>query len=836
MQSRLLEELHAHLRKRRIRAMTFDVFDTFLMRRCVTPRGVFERAAHHAPIAFTRPGLADSYVQHRILAESNAHRDAKLNTGSFEVSIDEIYERFPSRLFGLTRSAIPDLIGAEFRAEIDLCFANPDIAALYAEAQRIGLKVGFISDTYWNTEQLGQILKASLPGLKWDYLYTSSDYATGKGDRLFARFLSEQNLIADQVLHIGDNPMADIRGAQKFGIATIHVPQASDRLAAVFQREEAVIRLLTNSGSQHRQDQGLSALRRMTAGHSNEFSAYQLGIEIVGPLMAAFDRFVADRVARLASPDRKLAVAFLARDGMLSFDIWKRRRRDAASYIEVNRRIAFVGSATTLDPLAKLFRYLPAIEESTVTAMLKVRSPQLSSFFSEQPNGRCSGEDFANAMPRLFERREIETIASMTRRALLEYLREAIDDFDMVTDLVLVDVGYSGSIQKALRKILDTEGISIRLHGLYLLSFDDAFVELADTDTAEGFISDLVVPPRVNRFIARNAAILEHVCCAPDGSVLGYKDGLVLREPDPRPTEQVEMCRKVQAGALTFIEQAAGYADSFGFDAFADLDKAATRTAAILARLLLLPTEDELRLLGNIKHDVNLGTQTLLATADAGAAERFNVALSLPDLYSVPEPPMWLGGTVASLSPAHGFLYALSAVGHMPGDIFADVKSGSVEVRLMSLGGDRCISVSYFRTGHGEIRIRVPVPRTQAARAISLPLTEIASEGIINGIATQSGDTIAKAMADQSVRALPRQAYNGIGIEFSGSYYRSGAALRQELQIELPVFQRKFGIVSILITPLSDSPGERAAAGISLADRPEFGRKLNTEMRRISSQ
>ncbi|WP_431204882.1 hypothetical protein ACQ86E_07570 [Bradyrhizobium betae] len=90
---------------------------------------------------------------------------------------------------------------------------------------------------------------------------------------------------------------------------------------------------------------------------------------------------------------------------------------------------------------------------------------------------------------------EIAELAAGLRARLLAYLRQAIPGFDGCTDLVLADLGYSGSVQKALRRIFDLEGIEIRLHGAYLMSLDDAFDDVAERDSAEGFISDLVVTP-----------------------------------------------------------------------------------------------------------------------------------------------------------------------------------------------------------------------------------------------------------------------------------------------------------------------------------------------------
>ncbi len=103
------------------------------------------------------------------------------------------------------------------------------------------------------------------------------------------------------------------------------------------------------------------------------------------------------------------------------------------------------------------------------------------------------------------------------RKALLTYLRATIPDFDNCTDLVLADLGYAGSVQKALRRIFDLEGITTRIHGTYLLTYDDAFDSLAGDDTAEGFISDLIVTPHVKRMLIRNVSLLEQFCCSAEG-------------------------------------------------------------------------------------------------------------------------------------------------------------------------------------------------------------------------------------------------------------------------------------------------------------------------------
>ena len=61
-------------RAQNISACSFDVFDTFLLRACTTPDGVFERVFQLSRIAEKFPSMSVSFVQHRIQAEARARK------------------------------------------------------------------------------------------------------------------------------------------------------------------------------------------------------------------------------------------------------------------------------------------------------------------------------------------------------------------------------------------------------------------------------------------------------------------------------------------------------------------------------------------------------------------------------------------------------------------------------------------------------------------------------------------------------------------------------------------------------------------------------------------
>ncbi|MGY8677645.1 hypothetical protein Q2941_07480 [Bradyrhizobium sp. UFLA05-153] len=762
----------AKRRTRIVSAWSFDVFDTFLMRACTTPDGVFERTYELSGISRICPNVSASFVQHRIQAESRARRTAKDKRGASEVHIAEVYSYFPFKLFGLDRRNRDGLVEAEFAAELELCRVNPEMLQQYIDMKRAGHRTGFISDTYWDSAQLARLLRACSPDLTWDFLYASCDHGSSKSESLFARYITDQGVDPAASFHVGDNESADIRGARRHGIRPRYYPQASAQLASKLQRETAMFDLLCQ-GKPSRLDHGARTLRRMVAARSAEKSpAFQLGLTVLGPVMTAFDAFVAARYEALALPGRRVALGFLGRDGFLSHRIWRERHGAMSAYIEINRRVSLIGSTDSMEPLCDLLGKVMKIDAPTLRDMIKILPPKVAAFFAKYPDGIAPGDELAEALPDLMDAGEITELAAGLRARLLAYLRHTIPGFDDCTDLVLADLGYSGSVQKALRRIFDQEGISIRLHGTYLISLDDAFDDIAESDTAEGFVSDLVVTPHVKRMLIRNVALLEQICCSAEGSVRDYQDEAVLREINPRPTEQIALAAEIQSGALAFAASADRIASEYDMLPYAALDVATSWSAATLARLLLLPDDDEIALLGGLKHDVNLGTHALAPLLDGGFVRNQLTARGLSAACTSAAPPMWLAASFAGLSPSYSYLYTLFGANRLPADVFEEASCSALQIGLFRTDGSASMeTVTVQRTGLGELRLRIPLSRAMAVATIAVPLARLAREGLLHGVTVQSGDSVRDAAESQEVTGISANSLVHAGLQRNGSYY-----------------------------------------------------------------
>ncbi|WP_426441512.1 hypothetical protein [Bradyrhizobium genosp. P] len=747
--------------------------------------------------------MSASFVQHRIQAEARARKLAAEQRGSAEVHISDIYKYFPFRLFGLNRAALQDLTEAEFAAELELCRANPEMIQQYLEMKGDGLRVGFISDTYWNSEQLARLLHACSPGLTWDFLYASCDHGSSKSEALFRTYLAEQGIDAAGSFHIGDNENADIKGARRHGIRPRYYPQASAALASKLQRETSIFELFSPE-QPSRLDHGARTLRRaVTAQSAERTPGFHLGVAVLGPVMTAFDAFIEARRAALVRQGARVSVGFLGRDGFLQHRIWQDAHEGTGAYLEINRRVSLVGSADTLEPLCELLGRVVKIDAATFADIVKVQPPAVTAFFAQYPDGIAEGKDLADALPDLMDPREITDISAGVRTRLLAYLRAKIPDFDNCTDLILADLGYSASVQKSLRRIFDREGINIRLHGAYLLTLDDAFDDIADDDTAEGLISDRVVTPHIKRMLIRNVALLEQLCCSAEGSARDYRGGEVLREGDQRPAAQLALTAEIQSGAVSYASRARELAPRYALRPYADQAIAARWTAAVLGRFLLLPDDDELVLLSGFKHDVNLGTQALALLLDANFVNDLVIARGIGAACTAPAPPMWLAGSFAALSPSHAYLYALFGANRLPANVFGESPCGTLQVGLFRSDGQASLEpITVYHTGLGDIRLRIPLSRRMAVTTIALPLAKLAREGILHGVVVQSGKDAVEAARNPAPKAIANARLVYAGLERSGRHFRASSD-EGTLLIPVESFEDDVAIYTIALTSLS---------------------------------
>ena len=194
-------------------AVSFDLFDTLIMRRALEPIDVFnivEERLKEKGIVIPR------FKKKRQAAE---YRTPNGN-------IYQIYETLGNML-GLDQTATETILREEIQCEKDCLIPRNVMAELFQYAVSLGKIVNILTDMYLPAPIIEDILSdLGIEGYR--NIYVSCDYGVGKGNGLFPIYL--ESVRGLRCLHIGDNRAADIESAARCGIDTYYIKSACEML------------------------------------------------------------------------------------------------------------------------------------------------------------------------------------------------------------------------------------------------------------------------------------------------------------------------------------------------------------------------------------------------------------------------------------------------------------------------------------------------------------------------------------------------------------------------------------------------------------------------------
>ncbi len=225
------------------------------------------------------------------------------------------------------------------------------------------------------------------------------------------------------------------------------------------------------------------------------------------------------------------------------------------------------------------------------------------------------------------------------------------------------------------------------------------------------------------------------------------------------------------------LARARELAPRYALQPHADRAVGARWAAAVLGRLLLLPDDDELVLLGGIKHDLNLGTQALVPMVDANCINDCIIARGLAVACTVPAPPMWLGGSFAALSPSHAYLYTLFGANRLPANVFGEAQCGTVQVGLFGRDGRAALeNVNVYHTGLGDLRLRIPLSRAHGGRNDRAAAGKARARGAAPRYHRPVRRERGKASRDRGTsRPMAAERLTYAGLESSGRHFRASS-------------------------------------------------------------
>lgn len=582
-----------------LKVLSLDCFDTLLWRDCHAPTDVFAR-------------LPDCNAFQRVHGERRARQIARSARGVHDIGIDEIYRSIMPRARDADRARA---IAAEIAAEAQSCYGFAPTIALMHEARRRGLQIILVSDTYFGPRQLLDLVAtaagADVAALI-DRVVCSSTHGKPKAAGLYADVLARLKAKPGEILHIGDNLGADVDGVAPFGVNTLHLRQFTERTAQQLRLESAVSAIMFGHGGD-----GLHAPQPHRPALAFEVprirdAAEHFGFATLGPVLFGYDRWLRGEACALqALHGGTVHWLFLMRDGHLPMRMHQALGADmsggAASVhaIEISRLTA---TFATFAQDTAILRHLDenrGTDPVVLARQLRLPEDRIEALCA----GRSAGEGWRalSAWCRVpANRRPIVLAAQAMAERLVDHVRQTVRPAPGDT-LMLVDLGYNGSVQSLVDSLL-VRGLGVHVAGRYLILRE---MQLSGLDKRGYLAGDHYDHVLLNAMTA-NVALIEQLATTAQGSVVDYTaDGAPIRGSNDIGKRQSDVRESVQLGCLGFA--GAAQAQTVRTTISDDIALWRKANATTLMRLMYLPLREELAVVRAFEHDVNLGTTETLA-------------------------------------------------------------------------------------------------------------------------------------------------------------------------------------------------------------------------------
>ena len=201
------------------KVVSFDLFDTLAIRNISSFEGVLKLV----DARFREKGInIPNFVNKRLKIEKELSFDNAPKLG-------EIYSEVLKDVGEFSFSA-DELAGIEFEVDKNLIEERRDVVDLLNELVKKNKLIYITSDSYYTKEQISQILERIGVAFVTDVLI-SCEYGTSKTGNLFEK-LKAVSGEAD-ILHVGDDIVADIESAKRHGINTFQIYSAAELLELV---------------------------------------------------------------------------------------------------------------------------------------------------------------------------------------------------------------------------------------------------------------------------------------------------------------------------------------------------------------------------------------------------------------------------------------------------------------------------------------------------------------------------------------------------------------------------------------------------------------------------
>ena len=283
----LLDKIKKQIDKADI--ISFDIFDTLLVRPYVHPNDLFNHLAELG-------NIPDFRKMREVAFEQAIHKYK--NEEVEEVTLDKIYEFVPTEYHYMKN--------LELDIEGQVLQQNLELKEIYDYSLAKNKKIIIVSDMFLPKDFIEKVL-AKNGYDKYAKLYLSSEYKKLKyTGNLFKIVLKEENVVPKKILHIGDNKYSDYKSPKKLGIQAIRYTKISEQF---FNKNKKAKKFY----KRHSDNLTISILMGSLALKRNEKHNYwyKLGFNYGGAFIFSYMFWLRN----ILSQDNINEILFVARDG-----------------------------------------------------------------------------------------------------------------------------------------------------------------------------------------------------------------------------------------------------------------------------------------------------------------------------------------------------------------------------------------------------------------------------------------------------------------------------------------------------------------------------------------
>lgn len=523
--------------------VSFDVFDTLLLRPFDDPKSVFYLVgeALHCP----------SFTRYRVLAEKQARKEAMEKTGFNEVTLEEIYQKL-SRYVAFDIHRAMEL---EQQTELALLQANPYMMQVYQMAVELGKTIIAVTDMYLPGAVIREALeKNGYTQIQRVFLSQECGFSKRSG-RLFP-YVREQMGQDKKYLHMGDNYAADLVQAKQAGFDTRYYPN-SNRLGNPHRCAD----LTALMGSAYR---GV-VNNRLCCGAYKENQYFEYGYAYAGFYVLGYCVWIHERVK--AKGIQKLL--FLSRDGDILQKVYQKLYpEEETEYVYWSRAAAtrLTAGCFRNEFFLRYIKYKISRKINMTQMLAAMELPQMQPFLTDagfSPDTLLTAENYEEIVSVFLAHWEVvEEAYASSGRAARKYYEEKLAG---VRSAAAVDVGWAASGVSALRVLVeDIWKLDCKIYGFVSGANYLHDQNIIEAPLATGDIESYMFSQRKNRELKRRHRVgqlysvyIEMMLASPTPSFLQYEEG-ENGEPafrfDLPEVEGYPMIQELQRGILTFVE------------------------------------------------------------------------------------------------------------------------------------------------------------------------------------------------------------------------------------------------------------------------------------------